>query len=203
MFGLGSLVMKLSVRSFVIVLPIVIALAAAWQAQKQRDYQRWAQRVYHNGVETGRDASPALLFKAFGKTRCAEIMAQQADQSSDIIFDGEDRWVQILRVPNAHGVDRGDGYTLFSLSGDATTWNWTLPKGGVIQAATFDGDDVVFRVFGTVEQGSYRYEIPEEEPDEFRIRWPAGAQVASTDPPRAGLSALMSKRYCVPANHVP
>lgn len=119
--------MKLSVRSFVIVLPIVVAFAAAWHAHKQRDYQRWGKMVYLNGVATGRDACPSLLYKAFGKARCAEMMAQYADRSSDVAFDGEDRWLQILRVPFAHGVDRGDGYSLYAVGAPGYSSS-TLPK---------------------------------------------------------------------------
>ncbi|GAB5407542.1 MAG: hypothetical protein Aurels2KO_57730 [Aureliella sp.] len=180
-----------------IVVPIAVALISAWHAHEKRSYQTWAYDVYRTGVERGSDASPALLFKAFGKSKCVEIMLQHADATKDIAFDGQDRWLQILRVPFAHGQDMGDGYTLYSLGTLAST-GWTLPKGVVIKSATFDKDEVVFYVAGKIEQGSYRYVIPDDDPDEFRITWPAG-----TPAPGADLHAMMYRKYCVPANHAP
>ncbi len=54
-------------------------------------------------------------------------MVRCLTESSGIVFDGMDRWAQVLRVPNASQLGGGDGYMLYAVgdttrTGDASAW---------------------------------------------------------------------------------
>ncbi|MEM8670487.1 MAG: hypothetical protein AAGG48_23375 [Planctomycetota bacterium] len=149
---------------------------------------------YRTALNFGRDAGPQGLLNAYGFERTRELMTRYSRETSDIVFDGSDRWAQVLRVPHAYGEGLGDGYTLFSLS-DGTSCNWTLPKGAVLRRIRFTGDEVTFQIHGTITQGSFEYVIPEGDPAEFRLAWNRGTPL-----PRTFVGELMSKHYCVESN---
>ncbi|HBE69247.1 MAG TPA: hypothetical protein DDW52_13950 [Planctomycetaceae bacterium] len=136
------------------------------------------------------------MVRAFGKAKAAVMMADYSEEYRDTKCDGSDRWVQILRVPNAGGHELGDGYILCSLDERSHMHSWTLPSGAQIEDVSIVGDQLVFRVFGNISQGSYKYEIPADAPKEFCLEWPAGSPV-----PQQWIGALMSDEYCVPENH--
>ena len=190
--------MKFSLRLGVIVLPLIVAVVCAWWMYQTRQYQASALKMYRQGLLAGSDASPGWMLEAFGKKRCQELMTQYASTSKDVVFDGNDRWVQILRYPRAYGHDEGDGYTLYSLEYGSPTINWTLGKRIVISDVRFDGDYLVFRVFGKFDGFDYEFEIPENSPAEYRFLWPPGTSV-----PTINVSELIARDYCIPANLKP
>lgn len=186
--------MKISIRSTVILLPVIVAVICAWIGSHRRSRQAMAIGWYQAAIHTGRDAGPAGLVDAYGVDRARELMTRYANVSSHTVFDGSDRWAQILRVPYAYGADLGDGYTLYSLR-DGIPHGWTLPEGAVLQSINFAADEIVFHVHGTITQGSFAYTIPEHKPAEYRLKWKQGTPV-----PITSVGELMSREYCVQSN---
>ncbi len=189
-----SPIKRVSIRLVVVALPAIAAVFCGWIASTRRSEQRLAIDHYRSALRSGHDASPNSLVAAYGIDGARDVMVRCSTESSGIVFDGMDRWAQVLRVPNASQLGGGDGYMLYAV-GDTTRHGGTLPHGAVLQRLSFEGDEIVFCVYGNIRQGSYMYNIPKSIPAEFRIKW-----VPGTLPPAMCVADLMSRQYCIEAN---
>ncbi len=143
---------------------------------------------YREAIEEGRHADPHLLLETLGRNRCQAFLNSQGN-SRDIQFDGSDRWCQIVRVPNTHGVGQGDEFTLFSLV-DGFGLTRTLGPGGVLKSIAFEGNDLVFTIYGEFDDvlNEKMLSIPEDDPVVYRFPWKP-----STRPPEADVNTLLYK----------
>ena len=175
-------------------MPAIVAIVFAWIAYNSRMRQIDTIDQYREAIHSGHDAGVNSLVNALGSDRARDLIISLEDRSPDVVFDGFNRWVQILRVPNAFGTGLGDGYTLYSLGGESK-YTWTLPEGAVLQRVYFDGDEIVFRLHGDILQGSYRYLVPDDKPAEYRLEWGTPGTLPMTD-----VGTLMASDYCIEKN---
>ena len=175
--------MKISVRTSVISIPLIVASICGWYTYSRRAYEQKLMDRYVQCLNAGFRATPTFLLSQLGEKRCAEFLKQH--RRADVLFDGKDRWVQILRAPNAMTVGRGDSYELVSLK-QALSMQVSLPKGAIIDSLRFENADLVFAIHGEIVHdelftGSpYQYSIPAANPIEYRLSWPTGAPIPQT-----------------------
>lgn len=180
--------MRISLKQLVIVAPLLAALILAFYSYHNRQKQDYAVDHYRTSVRRGSHASPQFLLEAVGRDRCRAIITSLGN-TRDTLFDGSDRWCQIIRVPNTHGHGRGDEFTLFSLANGFHRTR-TLPPGGILKSIVFDGNDVVFSIYGDMPRviNEESLLVPEGDPAVYRFRWEPGAR-----PPEADLNSLLAR----------
>lgn len=178
--------MRVSLKQLVFVGPLVAAVVFAIYSFHLRQQQEFWVSHYREAIDEGRHADPDVLFKTLGRDRCKAFLNSIGDKR-DIQFDGSDRWCQIVRVPNTHGVGQGDEFTLFSLE-DGFLRTRTLPLGAVLKSITFEDNDVVFSIYGEIDYvlNEEKLTIPKSDPVVYRFLWKPG-----TRPPEADLNMLL------------
>lgn len=177
--------MRFSIRLAVIILPAAFACWFASVSSQQQRAQTHALTHFRSALRDGLHADPDILYTAFGRARCRELMIAESS-APDVVFDGQDRWCQIVRAPNGHG-GQGDEYTLFSLA-DGFHRTRTLPAGAILKSITLKPDQVVFKVYGDIETGpnGKTRHIAEESPETYRFPWSPGSK-----PPAADINTLL------------
>lgn len=181
--------MKISVRTSVISIPLIVASICGWYTYSRRAYEQKLMDRYVQCLNAGFRATPTFLLSQFGEKRCAEFLKQH--RRADVLFDGQDRWVQILRAPHAMIVGMGDSYELVSLK-QALSMQVSLPQGAIIDSLRFDDADLVFAIHGEIVHNELftgspcQFSIPAANPIEYRLNWPMGGQI-----PRTTVGSLM------------
>jgi hypothetical protein len=95
--------MRLSVKTIIILLPILAAIFFAFRSDEFRRTKAFAIDTYRRGIEQGNHAYPGFLRMILGEQECRELMNRFDGESADVIFDGHDHSVQLIRPPHAHG----------------------------------------------------------------------------------------------------
>ncbi len=182
---------RISLKQLVILAPLLIALPVGWYFAGVHRARRDAIAVFDRCVEQNEPLILGSAVEHIGKEDTILRIENASKQNSNIVFDGDLRFAQILPGNHDNGRGPADGYSLTGLGGSIGSSIWNAPAGTRISSMVFRDDFLIISIYGDLIIGSFNCAISETEPEEYAIRWPSD----SPDPPDHDLEVLILKRH--------
>ncbi|MEO9590674.1 hypothetical protein [Rhodopirellula bahusiensis] len=173
-----------SVRQLVVYLPIAVVVMLCGFTLARRVYLHGAISRYSAERRESGTAHLGNIEGVVGIAKTKRAMTEISRTDTEVLFDGEARYAQLIR-PEAQIGER-HGIAMYTLGPHRTTQYVYLPAGTRIVDGNFDRDSLVIRWAGKPKSNDRQIAIREAEPQKFSIPWP------KSDPPQfVNLSDLM------------